>query len=93
MQELWETGHIRLQGRVFPDGRTASSVPPPQAPIKLVAAGQSDRGMEFAAPYCDFNFALGKGVNEPTKAAGVPRPNARHMRQKPAAMSAATCFT
>jgi pyrimidine oxygenase len=38
----------------------------------LVAAGQSDRGMEFAAQYCDFNFALGEGVNEPTLAAGVP---------------------
>ena len=40
--------------------------------IKLVSAGQSDRGMEFAAQYCDFNFALGEGVNEPTRAAGVP---------------------
>jgi pyrimidine oxygenase len=46
--------------------------PRPASPIKLVAAGQSDRGMEFAARYCDFNFALGEGVNEPTKAAGVP---------------------
>ena len=34
--------------------------------MKLVAAGQSDRGMEFAAEYGDFNFALGEGVNEPT---------------------------
>src|SRR5436309_9465046 len=46
--------------------------PRPSGPIKLVAAGQSDRGMEFAAQYCDYNFALGEGVNEPTQAAGVP---------------------
>jgi pyrimidine oxygenase len=28
--------------------------------------------MEFAAQYCDYNFCLGEGVNEPTKAADVP---------------------
>ncbi|SRR5258708_40033584 len=44
----------------------------PKAPIKLASAGQSDRGMEFAAQYCDFNFAFGAGVNEPTLAAPVP---------------------
>ena len=29
--------------------------------------------MEFAATYCDFNFALGEGVNEPQKCIDVPR--------------------
>ena len=71
MQELWAQGHSDLKGRYFQMDACKLS-PRPVAPIKLVAAGQSDRGMEFAAQYCDFNFALGEGVNEPTKAAGVP---------------------
>ena len=55
--------------------------PRPHAPIPLVAAGQSDRGMEFAARYCDFNFALGEGVDEPTRAAGVPARMVEHARR------------
>src|SRR5208282_6898915 len=55
--------------------------PRPKQVIKLVAAGQSDRGMEFAAQYCDFNFALGEGVNEPTLAAGVPARMLAHAEQ------------
>ena len=72
MQELWDSGAQRLSKANTFRWTPVSSVPRPVAPIKLVAAGQSDRGMEFAAQYCDFNFALGEGVNEPTKAAGVP---------------------
>jgi pyrimidine oxygenase len=71
MQELWEKGHSDFRGEYFRMEACKLS-PRPASPIKLVAAGQSDRGMEFAAQYCDFNFALGEGVNEPTKAAGVP---------------------
>ncbi|HEY1431061.1 MAG TPA: pyrimidine utilization protein A [Stellaceae bacterium] len=71
MQELWENGHSDFQGEYFRmEGCKLS--PRPASPIKLVAAGRSDRGMEFAAQYCDFNFALGEGVNEPTKAADLP---------------------
>src|SRR3954462_4061135 len=71
MKDLWETGTSDLKGEFFQMDQCKLS-PPPQVPIKLVAAGQSDRGMEFAATYCDFNFALGEGVNEPTKCAEVP---------------------
>ncbi|MBV9824161.1 MAG: pyrimidine utilization protein A [Alphaproteobacteria bacterium] len=71
MQELWTSGHSDLKGEFFQMDACKLS-PRPAEPIKLVAAGQSDRGMEFAARYCDFNFALGEGVNEPTKAASVP---------------------
>ena len=71
MKELWETGTSDFKGEYFQMDQCKLS-PPPSVPIKLVAAGQSDRGMEFAAQYCDFNFALGEGVNEPTKAAAVP---------------------
>ena len=33
--------------------------------IQIVAAGQSDRGMKFAADYADYNFTLGTGINTP----------------------------
>ena len=72
MKQLWETGLSDFKGEVFQMGNRKLS-PPSNVPIKLVSAGQSDRGMEFAAQYCDFNFALGEGVNHPTKAAGVGR--------------------
>src|SRR4051794_21835639 len=71
MQELWNDGHSNFKGRYFHMDACKLS-PRPAAPVKLVAAGQSDRGMEFAALYCDFNFALGEGLNEPTKAACIP---------------------
>ena len=71
MKQLWETGHSDFKGAYFRMDACKLS-PRPSTPVKLVAAGQSDRGMEFAARYCDCNFALGEGVNEPTKAAGVP---------------------
>src|SRR5580698_10193671 len=71
LRDLWTTGQSDLKGEYFQMDACKLS-PRPKVPIKLVAAGQSDRGMEFAAQYCDFNFALGEGVNEPTLAAGVP---------------------
>ena len=71
MHDLWETGLSDFKGEYFQMDDCVLS-PRPKQPIQLVAAGQSDRGMEFAAQYCDYNFALGEGVNEPTKAAGVP---------------------
>jgi pyrimidine oxygenase len=71
LQDLWTTGQSDLKGEYFQMDDCKLS-PRPKSPVKLVAAGQSDRGMEFAAQYCDFNFALGEGVNEPTLAAGVP---------------------
>src|SRR6202046_2509572 len=80
MQELWTEGHSDFQGEYFQMDACKLS-PRPASPIKLVAAGQSDRCMEFAARYCDFNFALGEGVNEPTKAAGVPARMLAHARE------------
>lgn len=71
MRELWETGRSDFKGEYFQmDGCVLS--PRPAEPVKVVAAGQSDRGMAFAAELCDYNFCLGEGVNEPTKAAAVP---------------------
>jgi pyrimidine oxygenase len=88
LRELWETGQSDMKGTFFQMDDCKLS-PRPAQPIKMVAAGQSDRGMEFAAQYCDFNFAFGEGVNTPTKGAAVParmlehgpqdRPRCRHL--------------
>ncbi len=71
LRDLWETGKSNLKGEYFQMDDCVLS-PRPKQPIKVVAAGQSDRGMEFAAELCDYNFCLGEGVNEPTRAAAVP---------------------
>lgn len=80
LQDLWTTGESNLKGKYFQMDACKLS-PRPAAQVKLVAAGQSDRGMEFAAQYCDFNFALGEGVNEPTLAASVPARMLKHARR------------
>ena len=77
LRELWETGESDLKGEFFQMDECKLS-PRPAQPIKLVAAGQSDRGVEFASQYCDFNFAFGEGVNTPVAAAKTP---ARMMEQ------------
>lgn len=71
LRELWETGKSDFKGEFFQMDNCVLS-PRPKKPIEVVAAGQSDRGMEFSAQYCNYNFCLGEGVNEPTKAASVP---------------------
>ncbi|MFM9938998.1 MAG: pyrimidine utilization protein A [Hyphomicrobiaceae bacterium] len=71
LRDLWETGMSDFKGEYFKMDKCVLS-PRPSHAIKVVAAGQSDRGMEFSAQFCDYNFCLGEGVNEPTKAASVP---------------------
>lgn len=77
LRDLWGTGLSNLKGEFFQMDNCVLS-PRPKKPISVVAAGQSDRGMEFAAQYCDYNFCLGEGVNEPTKAAEVPARVLKH---------------
>ncbi|MCQ4158392.1 pyrimidine utilization protein A [Roseomonas sp. GC11] len=71
MRELWSQGVSDFKGTYFQMDACKLS-PPPQAPVKIVAAGQSERGMEFAAQHADYNFCLGQGVNQPTLAAPIP---------------------
>jgi pyrimidine oxygenase len=65
MRQLWETGQSDFKGDFFrmEDCRLS---PRPQAPIKIICAGQSGAGMAFSARYADYNFCFGKGVNTPT---------------------------
>ena len=68
MKELWETGVSNFKGDFFQMDDCKLS-PRPSSHIDIVAAGTSDRGMEFVADYCDYNFvSSGGGINEPDKA-------------------------
>ena len=70
MRELWETGTSDHKGDYFQMTDCKLS-PRPSVMPKIVSAGQSDVGMEFAAKYADYNFCLGEGVNTPTKCAAT----------------------
>ncbi len=79
LRDLWETGHSDFKGEWFQMEDCRLS-PRPEAAVPVVSAGQSDRGMQFAATYCDYNFALGQGVNEPTRAAALPARMLEHAK-------------
>jgi len=70
MRELWETGRSNHKGEFFTmdDCRLA---PPPSAPIEIVGAAQSDRGMRFVAEHGDYCFCGAGGLNQPERAAPV----------------------
>ena len=68
MKELWATGSSDFKGRFFTMSDCAMK-PLPTQEIKIVAAGQSARGMQFAAEYADFQFVNGTGINTPTACA------------------------
>jgi pyrimidine oxygenase len=72
MRELWATGRSDFCGDFFrmTDCRLE---PRPHAPIKLVCAGQSPRGLQFAAECGDYNFLAASGINTPTTFAPLNR--------------------
>lgn len=65
LRELWATGVSNHKGRHFTMEDCKMS-PKPSAPIKIVGAGQSERGTKFAAENCDYNFTGSQGHNTPT---------------------------
>ncbi|HVB66726.1 MAG TPA: pyrimidine utilization protein A [Acetobacteraceae bacterium] len=67
MRELWSDGHSDFQGSFF-QMQDCRLSPRPAARIPLICAGQSERGMRFAAEYGDFNFVSGTGCNDPARA-------------------------
>jgi pyrimidine oxygenase len=64
MKELWATGVSNHKGEFFQMDDCRCS-PLPTAPITIVCAGQSDRGVKFASEYCDYNFVASSGFNAP----------------------------
>ena len=72
MKDLWSAGVSNHKGKFF-EMTDCMMKPTPSAAIKLVVAGQSGRGVEFAANHTDFNFVNGIGVNTPTACAPTVR--------------------
>lgn len=65
MKELWTDGVSNFKGKHF-TMNDCKLLPKPSQPIKIVAAGQSERGTKFAAQYADYNFCGASGHNTPT---------------------------
>ncbi|MBT0567456.1 pyrimidine utilization protein A [Williamsia sp. CHRR-6] len=65
MKELWADGVSNFAGSFYTMDDCVLS-PKPSGHIDIVAAGQSGRGMSFAADLADYNFILGTGINTPT---------------------------
>jgi len=55
LKELLETGVSNFKGQFF-QMDDCRMLPLPSRRIPLMSAGSSDRGMEFASKYCDYNF-------------------------------------
>jgi len=63
MKDLWADGHSDFKGEFYKmtDCRMA---PTPSKKIDVISAGQSSRGMRFAAEYADYNFISAGGLND-----------------------------
>jgi pyrimidine oxygenase len=68
MQELWTKGQSDFKGEFFTMNDCRLSPRPPKH-IPLMAAGQSEKGVKFAAEYTDFNFVGSEGINTPHRCA------------------------
>jgi pyrimidine oxygenase len=66
LRSLWRDGVCDLDGEFYRMDDCVLSPRPAEGGVRLVAAGQSATGIEFAASYADYNFVLGSGVNTPT---------------------------
>ena len=66
LRELWETGQSDFKGEFFQMDDCRLS-PRPSGDMKVVCAGQSERGMQFCAELGDFNFLAASGINRPTE--------------------------
>lgn len=64
MKDLWANGVSNFKGKHFTMTDCKMS-PKPSSEIKIVAAAQSGKGLEFASQYADYNFAMGSGINTP----------------------------
>ncbi len=64
MNDLWSKGVSDHKGH-FLQMEDCRCLPMPTAKIEIVCAGQSDRGVKFAAEYADYNFVASMGFNEP----------------------------
>lgn len=66
MRELWAQGSSDFKGKHYTMDDCVLSPRPAAGAVPVVAAGQSNNGVKFAAEKADFNFILGTGINTPT---------------------------
>ncbi|ORY70397.1 putative pyrimidine monooxygenase ruta [Pseudomassariella vexata] len=65
MKDLWNKGSSDFKGKHF-QMHDCKLSPQPSGKVSVIAAGQSNRGIKFAAEYADYNFCTAKGINTPT---------------------------
>ncbi|WP_432563638.1 pyrimidine utilization protein A [Kineococcus sp. SYSU DK003] len=65
LRDLTERGRSDFKGEFYTMDDCVLSPLPAAGRIDIVAAGQSDTGMKFAAENADYDFLLGTGVNTP----------------------------
>jgi pyrimidine oxygenase len=70
MKDLWTSGVSDRKGEFF-QMDDCRCLPMPSAHIPIISAGQSDRGMQFAAEYADYNFCSAGGLNKPANFAPI----------------------
>ncbi len=64
IRELWQTGRSDFKGEFYTMNDCRLS-PRPSGHVPLVCAGQSPRGMDYAAEFVDYNFCVASGLNTP----------------------------
>ncbi|GGC61438.1 pyrimidine monooxygenase RutA [Siccirubricoccus deserti] len=64
MKDLWASGVSDFKGEFFRMTDCRVSPTPAAKHIDIIAAGQSNRGMQFAAEYADYNFISAGGIND-----------------------------
>jgi len=70
LRQLWTEGHSDFKGEFYTMNDCRLS-PRPSGHVPLVCAGQSPRGMQYAAEFADYNFCVGAGLNTPAAYAGT----------------------
>ncbi|KAI5860026.1 pyrimidine utilization protein A [Durotheca rogersii] len=65
LRDLWRRGVSDFQGDHFHMDDCRLLPRPSAGDIPVIAAGQSDRGIEFASQHADYNFTVGRGINTP----------------------------
>ena len=63
MKDLWASGRSDFKGDFFQMTDCRVSPCPPRG-IQIISAGQSNRGMQFAAEFADYNFISAGGIND-----------------------------
>ncbi len=67
LRDLWATGRSDFKGDFFQMSDCRVSPRPQGGKLDIISAGQSNRGMQFAAEYAEMNFISAGGINDVSK--------------------------